>query len=164
MALRPIQLKVQLFLKNRGRVRIDELDRSRRAITWLMFGLSQVNREWLETYPGTPELYSSSVLYKLEAKTEIWQDIPTTLARGFGDCEDLACWRIAELQAQGINAMPYLTWRSRGNGSVVYHALVRHPDGLIEDPSRALGMHGHPITRSPVYIDIDPPDDLLSGE
>lgn len=158
MGLKPIELKVQLFLRRKGKVSLDELDRSRRAITWLMFGLAEANREWLETYPGTPPLYKSPVLYRLEPKTEIWQDIPTTLARGFGDCEDLACWRIAELQQEGIAAMPYITWRKRRDGGTVYHALVRHPDGLIEDPSRALGMHGHPITRSPVYIDVDPPE------
>lgn len=139
-----------------------ELERSRRAITWLMFGLAEVNREYFQAYPNTPTLYQSAVLYKLENKTEIWQDVRSTLSRGFGDCEDLACYRIGELQAQGINAMPYITWRNRRDGSgVVYHALVRHPDGMIEDPSRALGMGGHPITRAPVYIDIDPPDDIL---
>lgn len=158
MALKPIELKVQLFLRRKGVVSPHELDRSRRALTWLMFGLCEVNREWLETYPGTPPLYKSAVLYKLEPNTEIWQDIPTTLARGFGDCEDLACWRIAELQAKGIAAMPYITWRERASGGTVYHALVRHPDGLIEDPSRALGMHGHPVVRRPVYIDVDSPE------
>lgn len=157
MPLRPIEVKACLFLKDRrGHVSPEERERSRRALTWLMFGLSEVNREFLEAYPATPSLYTSGVLYRLETNSEIWQDIPATLARGFGDCEDLACWRIAELQAQGINAMPYVTWRKSG-GRTIYHALVRHPDGLIEDPSRALGMHGHPITRAPVYIDIDPP-------
>lgn len=157
MSLKPIEIQALLFQPDRaGKTSREEIDRSRRAITWLMFGLIEVNREWLETYPGTPELYTSGVLYKLELSTENWQDIPTTLLRGFGDCEDLAMWRCAELQLEGINAMPYITWRQTPQGNTIYHALVRHPSGLIEDPSRALGMHGHPITRAPVYIDIDP--------
>lgn len=145
MSLRPIQIAAKLFIAE------GDEDRSRRAITWLMFGLIQVNREWLEQYPETPDLYKSGVLYRLEAKTEVWQDIPTTLSRGFGDCEDLACWRAAEYQLAGIQAMPYITWR-QVKGRYIYHALVRLPDGRIEDPSRALGMHGHPIVRRPVYI------------
>ncbi len=157
MGLRPVTFQTQLFLKQRnGRITPDELERSRRAITWQMFALAEINKEWIETYPETPSLYDSGVLYRLENKTEIFQDIPTTLSRGFGDCEDLACWRIGELQAQGVNAMPYITWRKRGPNRTIYHALVRHPNGSIEDPSKALGMHGHPITRAPVWVDFDP--------
>lgn len=153
MALKPIQLAVRLFTSP------GELDRSRHGLTCLMYGMVLLNREYLLRHPMTPTLYTSGVLYKIELDTEIWQDIPTTLARKFGDCEDLAMWRCAELQAQGIGAMPYITWRdiggSDGKGRTIYHALVRHPDGAIEDPSRALGMHGHPITRAPVIIGYD---------
>lgn len=56
------------------------------------------------------------------------------------NCEDLACWRAAELQAQGIAAHPVFVWRKMQNGSHLYHIVVRWPDGRLEDPSRRLGM------------------------
>lgn len=152
MALKPITLGVRLFLTDDPA----EGERSRLALTWLMLGLVAVNRDWMLAHPRTPKLYDSSVVYKPEIDTEIWQDIPTTLELGDGDCEDLACYRAGELQAQGIPAMPYVTWR-RVNGRTIFHALVRWPNGLIEDPSLALGMHGAPITRRPMFIGEDPP-------
>lgn len=150
MAFNPLRLQVQLFVSPA------DAERSRRALTWLMFGLVAVNREWIMAYPETPPLYATHVLYEGEVNTEDWQDIPTTFARGVGDCEDLACWRCAELQVQGVAALPYVTWR-QDEGRTIYHALVRWPDGRIEDPSRALGMHGHAVTRAPVFIGVDPP-------
>lgn len=149
MAFRPIQIAIKLF---QGK---SDLDRSRLAITGLMDGLVTANRIWLAAYRDTPALYDSPVLYQAEKQTEIWCDIPTILEKGFGDCEDLACWRIAELRNQGINAMPFITWRDNPGkiGGTIYHALVRWPDGRIEDPSRALGMR-HPVTRKPVFITV----------
>lgn len=147
MSLRPIQIAARLFIGP------GDEDRSRRAITLLMFGLAELNREFVQAYPRTPPLYESGVLYQAEIDTEVWQDIPTLYAAGFGDCEDLACARIGELRAQGVHAMPYVTWRDVG-GRTIYHALVRWPDGRIEDPSRALGMR-HPIVRRPVFIGRD---------
>jgi hypothetical protein len=52
----------------------------------------------------------------------------------------LACWRAAELQAQGIAAHPVFVWRKMKNGSHLYHIVVRWPDGRLEDPSKRLGM------------------------
>lgn len=145
MALKPIQIDVQLFRGPR------DLDRSRRALCWIMLGLVQVNRDWLRHYPRTPPFYRSGVLYRPERGTEAWADIPTLLGRGYGDCEDLACWRCAELNNKGIKAMPYIEWR-KSKGRTIYHALVKWPNGLIEDPSRATGMNGHPITGQPVFL------------
>lgn len=56
------------------------------------------------------------------------------------NCEDLCCWRAAELQAEGIAAHPVFVWRKIEDGSHLYHIVVRYPDGRIEDPSRRLGM------------------------
>lgn len=147
MAFRPIQIDTKLFLGK------SDLDRSRLATTALMHGLALVNRIWLLYYPDTPLLYDTHVLYQAEVNTERWADIPTILERGYGDCEDLACWRIAELWANGVHAMPFITWRPRADArGTIYHALVRWPDGRIEDPSRALGMR-HAVTRAPVFLD-----------
>lgn len=128
----------------------DEADtqRSRKAMLACMQSLVIVNMGYLQRYGKTPTLYRSHVVYRAEPKgQEFWQDIPTTFARGYGDCEDLACWRCAELNAAGVRAIPYIRWKGPR-----YHALVRLPDGRVEDPSLALGMAGHPVTREPVYI------------
>jgi hypothetical protein len=119
----------------------------------MMYGLSLHNRLWLKYHPEAPSLYDSDVIYRAEDGTENWQDIPTTLKKGYGDCEDLACFRIAEHWLHGVRAMPFVTWRPGAtSNNTIYHALVRLPNGYIEDPSRALGMNGHPMVRRPVYI------------
>lgn len=57
------------------------------------------------------------------------------------NCEDLACWRAAELRVRhNIMAEPTFIWKKRENGGYLYHILVRLPDGRVEDPSRTLGM------------------------
>jgi hypothetical protein len=72
---------------------------------------------------------------------ERFRDIGRILERGSGDCDNLACWRVAELRQGGVKARPFLIWRKTGGGTT-YHALVRHEDGSSEDPSRLLGMGG----------------------
>lgn len=145
MAFRPIQLALRLFAGP------GDADRSRKAMTTILLGLVVVNRDWMLAHPETPDLYDSRVVYKPEYGTEVWQDIPTTLKLGYGDCEDLAVYRCGVLQAKGILATPLITWR-RSAGRTVYHALVQWPDGKVEDPSLARGMRGHPIMREPLFV------------
>ena len=80
-------------------------------------------------------------------------------------CDNLSCWRAAELRQAGIKAAPYMTNRTRLDGGTTYHALVVWPslrdlvrDGVLtedairdrsdidfqttEDPSLLLGMGG----------------------
>ncbi len=57
------------------------------------------------------------------------------------NCDNLACFRVAELRCGGIEAVPYIIWRETGRGTT-YHALLRWPDGSSEDPSLILGMGG----------------------
>ena len=88
-----------------------------------------------------PQLYSSGVRYKRQpmvAGQERFQPIPRVLRRGNGDCDQLACWRAAELQLQGelARAIPV-----RVNPRLM-HVVVRRGDGRIEDPSKILGMKG----------------------
>jgi hypothetical protein len=113
----------------------------------LLEALTLANVFFLARYPHTPNLYESGVRYEQEPDgRDDWQDIPDTLQRRNGDCEDLASWRMAELRAR---------WRDRGSrfhitvedipnraGQLVttYHIAIRLPDGRIEDPSRILGM------------------------
>jgi hypothetical protein len=70
---------------------------------------------------------------------EEWLDAPEIIARGKGDCEDLACWRVGELRAQGVPARVTFSIRSRPHGRL-FHIIVERGDGQLEDPSRALGM------------------------
>lgn len=91
-----------------------------------------------------PQLYAAGVRYRRErrpergGRVERFATIPTVLRTGWGDCEDLAAWRVAELRMGGIRAIP---WIIRPHARV-YHVQVRHPSGAVEDPSRKLGMGG----------------------
>lgn len=117
----------------------DLSDVSLRALLECLVNLDEMH---LRTHPRTPGLYESGVVYREEPPgAEDWQDIPTTLAMECGDCEDLACWRAAELRVRrGVRAVADFTRETQADGTVLYHIVVRLPDGSIEDPSRLLGM------------------------
>jgi hypothetical protein len=88
-----------------------------------------------------PSLYESGVVYRRERHgtlpgLERVQSAEETFLIGYGDCDDLAPWRAAELQLQGVEARAEVI-RSPGVG---YHVVVRLPSGRIEDPSARLGM------------------------
>jgi len=110
----------------------------------LLMALAAADASYLRAHPETPPLYEAGVVYRPEERgQEVWQTIPFMLRRGYGDCEDLASWRIAELRVRdGIHAVPRLTWRPRPHGRL-YHITVALPDGRFEDPSRVLGMGRH---------------------
>lgn len=112
----------------------------------LLEALTMADCWYLRAHPATPRLYESGVRYLEEAPgVDEWQDIPDTLARRSGDCEDLACWRVAELRMNGepnatheisVDDLPDQT----GQIVTTYHIFVRRGDGSHEDPSRKLGM------------------------
>lgn len=84
-----------------------------------------------------PPLYSGKVRYVREPPgRERWQSAKETAARGYGDCEDLVGYRVAELIRSGINARPKVLEIN----PTLRHVVVQHPDGTIEDPSAKLGM------------------------
>jgi hypothetical protein len=73
-------------------------------------------------------------------------DLPgTQLARGWGDCDDLAPWHAASLRASGVD--PKARAIVRKSGPNRWHAIVRRGDGSIDDPSLAAGMgkNGHGV-------------------
>lgn len=83
-----------------------------------------------------PALYESGVRYQRELPgREVWLSIPTVLALGVGDCEDLSGWRTAELRRGGERAARVEIYPTTGTG---YHAVVRRASGKIEDPSDVL--------------------------
>lgn len=96
-----------------------------------------VNVIYLLRNRRTPKLYESGVRYQREqGGKEVWLTIPQVLRAGFGDCEDLAAWRTAELIVGGVPAKAEVI----RTGPRVFHAVVRLPDGQILDPSIKLGM------------------------
>jgi hypothetical protein len=84
---------------------------------------------------GFPALYESGIVYRRERRgNERWQLATDLLRSGAGDCEDLSFYRAAELRMEGDPATVVIVPTRRGS----YHAVVRHGDGAIEDPSRIL--------------------------
>ena len=106
--------------------------------------LTAIDRLYLGTHLRTPLLYKAGVRYQHEnLGCEDWADVPTVIGNRWGDCEDLACWRAAELQLRGIPARAVQKPPKRiGPDLWLYHIVVRWPNGRIEDPSRILGMKG----------------------
>jgi hypothetical protein len=150
MAMPPIVVVADLFSR-KG----DEADRvrSEQSLLLLMEAMCAIDLLHLRRR-RYPKLYESGVAYRREDGTENWLDIPHIIKAGWGDCEDLVFWRVAELRKAGVKAAPFAKWR-RVNGVFKYHALVRryapgrdHFGRLIdskewlEDPSRRLGMNG----------------------
>lgn len=89
-----------------------------------------------------PELYRSGVRYEREPWTthEEFADALTVLSRGWGDCDDLCAWRVAELLEKGEQANVRIYWRPKRQGNRMMHCQVRRGNGDIEDPSRFLGL------------------------
>jgi len=100
-----------------------------------------------------PPLYESGVEYQRErGPGEEFADVLTVLRRGWGDCDDLVAWRIAELLEEGHRAGARIYWRAK-KPPFKMHAQVRHAPrckcsmchgryarGRVEDPSRFLGL------------------------
>ena len=150
MAMPPIVVVADLFAR-KG----DEADRvrSEQSLLLLMEAMCAIDLLHLR-HRSYPKLYESGVVYRREDRTENWLDIPHVIKAGWGDCEDLVFWRVAELRHQKIKAAPFAKWR-RVNGVYKYHALVRrfapgrdqfgrmvNAKAWLEDPSLRLGMNG----------------------
>jgi hypothetical protein len=91
-----------------------------------------------------PALYDSGVRYKNETpgKPDQLVDIPTIMARGWGDCFHLSAWLVAELREAGESRARIRVTRVRNPAKDrrTFHVLVRRGNGETEDPSRILGM------------------------
>jgi hypothetical protein len=146
----------------------------------VLMALVSIDRRYLRKFPDRfPLLYESGVRYdRLDPPPgsacgdDDFQDVVTILEHPdhprLADCEDLACWRVAELVERfGIKAVPFIRLHADlvhdvTDGQMkprhLYHIMVRWPDGLasypdtvyrdhetgamLEDPSRVLGMTG----------------------
>lgn len=116
----------------------------------------QNNRLYLRTH-HVPPLYQSGVVYQEEPPGQGFEEfapICTVILRGWGDCDDLVPWRVAELQEAGEPAQIRLQWvqakHGRYAGKKIFHLTVRRfrrdPEtnqwvpGAEECPSTRLGM------------------------
>lgn len=126
----------------------------------LLRALISADIAWLLEHPETPNLYDSGVFYTEEPDgQDDWLDIPACLERhrqGLAiDCEDLACWRVAELRVRmgERDAEPDVTVSDLPDRSgrlvTTYHIRVKRGAAagvdtlgrrLIECPSTLLGM------------------------
>lgn len=112
-----------------------------RELSNLLEVFTQANTRYLKDHPEVPHPYESGVYYQRETKgLEHWLGVEALLARGFGDCEDLAAYLAAWLRARrGVAARVGLVEYRKGSRRW-YHAIVRLPDGSVLDPSAELGM------------------------
>lgn len=117
-------------------------DLSHAYLRELLECLTRMDQIYLQKHPETPLLYDSGIQYQEEPPgAEDWVDIPSILKIGWGDCEELAAWRVAELRERyGIHAECDFSSQRKDDGSYLYHIYVKLPDGRTEDPSRELGM------------------------
>jgi hypothetical protein len=111
MAMPKIEFRCQMFRGDWDQVW------SQRRMLWLMEALCRVNQTHLQEFEAFrkrglvernyPSVYRSGLHYETEKGTEIWPDIPSllggTMGTGlyagiWGDCEDLSCYRVAELR------------------------------------------------------------------
>lgn len=100
---------------------------------WCLRHSAGFRRHWKPLY--------EAVCYKREPRgSEVWQSNAALYQRGFGDCEDLVCARVAERLLIGDSCRPGLKRQVRPDGSILYHVIIGNPDGSIEDPSAELGM------------------------
>lgn len=91
-----------------------------------------------------PLLFKSGVHWQPDRErgkpTETWDSCDVCIARGYGDCEDLASWRAAELRYRANVAARAVVRPSRSPG-VAWHCIVELPNGKFEDPSVKCGMY-----------------------
>jgi hypothetical protein len=91
-----------------------------------------------------PHIYDAGVRYQREPICltngvrhicEEWLTAHEVVARGWGDCDDLAPWLAAILRLEGEHAQAVPRPSAAG-----WHIVVRRADGSIADPSARLGM------------------------
>lgn len=117
------------------------------------------NRKSGGRVPLIPSLYRSGVRYQEEPQNwelEHFDTIPVVYGRKWGDCDDLAPIRVAELVFSGEDprANVMVKWKGLPNGKRLYHVVVRRSNvrtadnfqffkderGFYEDPCKVLGM------------------------
>lgn len=104
-------------------------------------GLVQYDDLVLDINPDLPPLYASGARYEARPHGN-WRGADQIVDEGWGDCEGLSAWRVAELRATGED--PYARVGVYHTGPRRYHAIVLRGDDSIEDPSIPLGLRWRP--------------------
>ncbi len=99
-------------------------------------GLVEVNDILLDRL-RLPPIYDAGVTYKNKPHA-VWRNAGDVYGDGWGDCEDLSAWRVAELRRTGEDRLAHVAVYPTGVNR--YHAVVMRGNGKIEDPSEKLGM------------------------
>jgi len=93
--------------------------------------------------PTFSDAIRSGVRWKPEPPgAERFDNAQTVGRRGWGDCDDLAPMRAAELRVSGKDPEARAIAYKSGPGR--WHAIVQRGDGKLEDPSRTAGMRTAP--------------------
>ncbi len=149
--------------------------------------LARVNLDIFRRYPELPMLYDAPstdkasptgrIYYKDDSRTvcdangcyfieDDWCDAKTVLEQGYGDCEELAAYFVADMWRTGRTAVPLprcYKCKPRYRGCKNCGGAMRHSSaatagdtwhiqallddgegGRVVDPSRDLGMKAHP--------------------
>lgn len=106
---------------------------------------------WAEELKSNPlpPFYQCGIRYRpepLRAPCEEWVDPYTVKQRGYGDCDDMVIWRLAEILAksgydpirQGPRNAPAHPAVARKRNTGRYHVLIRHSNGEFEDPANVM--------------------------
>jgi hypothetical protein len=118
------------------RDRKDALDAALESVTRTVTGMVRSGA----VPPAAGEIKAKRVHWKPEPPGDEHFDLPSTvMARGHGDCDDLAPWHAGSLRAGGVD--PGARAIVRKSGPKRWHAIVQRSDGSIEDPSAHAGMH-----------------------
>lgn len=92
--------------------------------------------------PDADEAIKRGVVWRPEPPGDEHFDPATTVvARGHGDCDDLAPYKAASLRVRGED--PYAVARVVETHPGNYHAVVQRSDGTIDDPSADAGMYSY---------------------
>ena len=106
----------------------------------LLEALVQIDMWARETW-RFPALYAGAVRYAPDVPgVELWATTPALFLRGSGDCEDLSADRVSERRLAGQYARPFLQLEQHTPETDFWHVAVELFGGVIEDPSRRLGM------------------------
>lgn len=107
------------------------------AAAYGLDALARINLDLMRRFK-VPRLYDTAVQFRPEPGAgqpgvpERFDNVAQVLGRGWGDCDDLVGWRLAELWLFGEPAHRRIVWPE---GLPHYHAQLRRADGSIEDPS-----------------------------
>lgn len=108
-----------------------------KALRAMIDAVVDVNCVYLKIH-DVPPLYRSGVRPSENVASERLNTIPALLRARFGDVDDIAAWRVAELRKSGEDAQIRIFFSYSPTGKRLVHVNVRRSDGTLEDPSAIL--------------------------